>query len=149
MNAFRREQIFDAERDALERASFVRCNSRVRSLCHRSRLVMRYRDIGVEGPVVGVDRGKVRFGQFNRGNFLRPQLLAGLGDGKFRQIGHGMSVQAASNAAKGSNLETVETVAASFDIAYSTTLGTRKKFSSVAGALAITSAALSPSVTAS
>ena len=56
VNAFGREQILDAERNAFERPAFAPRELCIRGLGHVARLVMRHGDIGVEARIRGVDR---------------------------------------------------------------------------------------------
>src|SRR5262249_11970838 len=86
-HALRREQILDAERNAVERAALAPRLTRVGLTCHRPRLIRRLQHIGVE-ETRALHRLKMRFGQFDRGQGLRREAVAGLGNRQRRQIGH-------------------------------------------------------------
>src|SRR5690606_39908541 len=101
-----------------------------------SDLVVRHGDIGIQLRVGPVNRLQIGVRELSRADFLRFQLRAGFRYRQRRQIGHDESFFS-------------RIIRVRLRMPYSTTLGTRKKLSSVAGALATMSSALSPSVTTS
>src|SRR5690606_13403323 len=137
MHALGGKQILDAERNALKRAGLALAQTLIRRRRHGARLVVGDSDIGIECRVGGIDGAKIGVGQFERGEFPRTKPVARSRNGQFGEFSHLGSVRPASS------------IMARARQRYSTTLGTRKKFSSLAGALAMISSALPPSVTVS
>jgi hypothetical protein len=91
MDALGREQILDAERNALERPTRACRQPRIRGLRHVPRVLGRHRDIGVELGIGRLDRGQVGLGQLDGGKLLRFEPPARRGEAEVGEFG-GQSV---------------------------------------------------------
>jgi hypothetical protein len=87
VDALGREQILDAERNALERALLSQGAALVAGIGHLARLVGRHRHVGVELGVCLLDGAQIGLGQLDRGKVLLSQPIAGRGQGQVGKVG--------------------------------------------------------------
>ena len=88
MHALGGKQVLHAERNAFQCARFTLGNTLIRSFGHRTRLIVSYFHIGVDGFIRGIDSGKIGVGEFGRGDGFGLQLVARLGNGQCGQFAH-------------------------------------------------------------
>ncbi|AEM41803.1 hypothetical protein KVU_1964 [Ketogulonicigenium vulgare WSH-001] len=100
-DAFGREQVFDAQRDAAHIGRIARFQARIGGICLRAGNVGRLVDIGVQ-RIRAFDRADIAVGQLAAGQFAFAQQVACGGDGQFTDIGHSTTFGTAKNPSRAS-----------------------------------------------